>query len=170
MICQSILAAERIIWDTEIPVSGGECRFCNMDRLWELAIWTAFRKAAINNNGMSVEFHPLAKMKMMLLMDGGPRIDPDIVIYREGKPFIIADAKYSESKSAVADDVYQIVCYTQRLKAEKGILIYLSAERGWFSSLGFSADGSELLAAGIDKTESVALNLTTTALNTLSVG
>lgn len=158
-ICQAILADEQIVWDTEIPISGGECRFSNMDRLWELAVWTAFKEAAAGKSGLSTEFHPFAYMNISLLTDGGPKIDPDIVIFKKGKPFIVVDAKYSEAKSAAADDVYQIVCYTQRLKSAKGALVYLSERDSWSKTLGRTEDTSEILAAGVSSQSNVVFDL-----------
>lgn len=159
MICQAILRAEQVIWDTDIPVPGGECRFCNMDRLWELAVWTAFKEASAAHDDLSVEFHPFGRASIRLLTDGGPRINPDVVVFKNGKPFVIVDAKYSEASSAAADDVYQIVCYTQRLNAVKGTLIYLSPKDGWSEELGRTEGGSVISAGGVSRQHNVALDI-----------
>jgi len=148
-ICQAIIFNERVVWDTEIPVLDGECRFCNMDRLWELAIWTALQKSRASSENDSTEFHPLSGSSLNLLTPGGPQIDPDIVVFRRGKPFMVIDAKYSETTTPSAADVYQIVCYAQRLKSIKGILIYLSQGENWFKHLGRTPEGIEIDAAGV---------------------
>lgn len=168
MICQSILRAEQVVWDTEIPVPSGECRFCNMDRLWELAVWTAFREASAARDNLSVEFHPFGRASIRLLTDGGPRIDPDVVVFKNGKPFIIVDAKYSEAVSAAADDVYQIVCYTQRLNAVKGALVYLSPKGSWSEDLGRTEGGSVISAGGVNRQHNVALDIVAIARASLS--
>lgn len=148
-ICQAIISNERVVWDTEIPVLDGECRFCNMDRLWELAIWTALRKSPASSENDSTEFHPLSRSDLNLLTPGGPKIDPDIVVFRSGRPLIVIDAKYSERTTPSAADVYQIVCYAQRLKANRGVLIYLSPGENWFRHLGRTSEEIEIDAAGV---------------------
>jgi 5-methylcytosine-specific restriction endonuclease McrBC regulatory subunit McrC len=167
-ICRSVLVGEQNVWDMEIPIAGGECRFCNMDRLWELAVWTAFKEASNDQEGLTVELHPFARAGMRLLTEGGPRIDPDVVIFEDGEPAVIVDAKYSESGSAVAGDVYQIVCYTQRVKAAKGVLVYLSDKGSWSTNLGRTEDGRVISAVGINGKSNVALDFVAAARNTLN--
>lgn len=146
LLSQSILTNQQEVWDLQIPVAGGECRFCNMDRLWEIAVLTAFKRAWIGHTRM-VEYHPYRGRKIMLFPDGGPEIDPDIVAFEEGKPKLVVDAKYSDAQEPSASDIYQLLSYARRLNADYGVLVYLSSHATWYSRIG-TADGNVVISAG----------------------
>jgi hypothetical protein len=144
----AVLRNQGAIWNTEIPLEGGECRFCNMDRLWERAIWSR-AKSVLEGEELAVELHPFARYRTTLFREGGPDIDPDIVVFRRDRPLVVLDAKYSEASVPAADDVYQIVCYARRLNAHVGALAYLSPGDRWFKDLGQTEEGLTIVAAGV---------------------
>jgi len=144
----AILRESRNLWDFERPVPDGDCRFSDTDRLWETAVFEAMRRTIGRIGRYSVEFHPLRKGGTHLFVDGGPEIDPDIIVFASGRPVLVVDAKYSLSTGADASDVYQITCYTQRLGAAVGLLAYLSPDARWFSELGHTSDSRYIAALG----------------------
>lgn len=146
-ICAVIFSSNEPIWDIEVALAKGDARFCDVDRLWELAILTGIR--SVLRLGLTAEFHPYARTALQLLSDGGPQIDPDIVIYNSGVPSIVLDGKNSFATSANASDVYQITCYVEKLNAESGSLIYLSAGENWIQVLGKTNSGKQISAVGI---------------------
>src|ERR1017187_6780222 len=43
--------------------------------------------------------------------------------FEAGKPAMIIDAKYSDTEQPAAGDLYQLLCYVRRLKADIGVLV-----------------------------------------------
>jgi hypothetical protein len=162
----AILRESRNLWDFEHPVPGGDCRFSDTDRLWETAVFEAMKTTIGRIARYSVEFHPLRKGGTRLFVDGGPEIDPDIVVFASGRPVLVVDAKYSLSTGADAADVYQITCYTQRLGAAVGLLVYLSPNAKWFSELGRTSDNRHI-AALASGTRSLTVDLLSLSSQTL---
>jgi 5-methylcytosine-specific restriction endonuclease McrBC regulatory subunit McrC len=74
--------------------------------------------------------------KTLLYSDGGPDIDPDIVIYSEGSPQIVVDAKDFATSGADAAGVYQVNSYARHLKVRDAGLFYLAVEQDWSDSFG----------------------------------
>jgi len=155
-----ILQDEHVVWDEELAISGGVARFCNMDRLWEKAVWTAFTQATSRDPDFRAELHPLSNMRVTLFENGGPEIDPDAILYYKGQPKLVVDAKYTMATQPSADDIYQILCYSRRVGATRGILLYLTKGEPWSHSVGSGGDGYEVLAAGVP-TQSPAAGLVT---------
>ena len=148
-VCKAILTSAADIWDIQHQLDGGECRFCNIDRLWEIGLLQAFKHVGARR-GLKAEFHPYGSSNVTLFDTGGPEIDPDIVVFHQGAPKIIVDAKYSIKREPDAGDVYQIVCYTSRLKARMGVLVYLAdSDSPWLKELGQTAEGAKCFAAGV---------------------
>jgi hypothetical protein len=67
--------------------------------------------------------------------------------FEAGKPAMIIDAKYSDTEQPAAGDLYQLLCYVRRLKADIGVLVYLSSQSTWHSMVG-RAEGNVAIAAG----------------------
>jgi hypothetical protein len=146
LLGQAILTSQEQVWDVQLPIAGGECRFCNMDRLWEIAVLTAFQRTW-RGEGRTVEYHPYRNRNFTLFLGRGPEIDPDVVAFEAGKPAMIIDAKYSDTEQPAAGDLYQLLCYVRRLKADIGVLVYLSSQSTWHSMVG-RAEGNVAIAAG----------------------
>lgn len=147
----SVIRGEKEVWTTQLTVSGGEAKFCDADQLWERAICVSvkqdLRTRRIDRYG--VELHPFRSSRVLLLSTGGPDIDPDVVVFDDGKPFAVIDAKNSVTTSPGSGDVYQIVCYTDRLKSALGILVYVSPGDTWKQLLGTTQNGAKIVAIGV---------------------
>jgi hypothetical protein len=146
-LAQSILAQQDQVWDLQVPIAGGECRFCNMDRLWELAVHTAFQRTW-SRAGRTVEYHPYRNRNVRLFPGGGPEIDPDCVAFDDGRPAIVVDAKYSDAQEPSASDVYQLLCYARRLDVPNAVLVYISSLTTWHSVIGLAEGRIVIAAAG----------------------
>jgi len=153
-VCESILDFQQQLWDIDVKTSVGEYRFCDADRLWELAILEALKNAV--RSPTFAEFHPYARAATLLFSSGGPKIDPDIVLFRDGVASVVVDAKNSNAMTASPGDVYQIVCYVQRLNARVGVLVYVSPEGDWVKELGMTGSGQSILAIGVAESDPVA--------------
>lgn len=127
-------------------------RFTRMERLWEVAIFVAL-KSHFTLTGLRFQavLHPLAARGESLFEDGGPELDPDILIYAGGRPIAVIDAKYKLALRPIASDVYQITCYLNRLGGRFGVLVYLTAGPGWASRVGSISRESEVWAVGVPK-------------------
>ena len=146
-ICRTVHEGEEVLWKTPGVEPSIDGRFCNMDSLWERAIWAGLALAASEVSG-SVLWHPYSDTSVPLLRDGGPAIDPDVVITKAGDVVGVVDAKYSDRDRAVAGDVYQIVCYADRVGGVPGYLVYYSSVP-WFETLGETEQGSRIAAMGV---------------------
>jgi hypothetical protein len=146
---EAVISGRREVWDSEIAIRNGDCRFADLNVFWERAILGAFRDAVKGVAGLETRLHPLAGTGIRLLRDGGPAIDPDIVVFQSSLPRIVVDAKYTDSSSAIADDVYQVQAYVDRLRAKVGVMAYVSEQGDWFDTIGTTEHGAVLLAFGV---------------------
>ncbi|MBK5290729.1 MAG: hypothetical protein JJE04_03410 [Acidobacteriia bacterium] len=148
-ICRGILSGDNEVWNIQHELDFGECRFCNMDRLWEVGVLRALEESAHSAN-LRAEFHPFRRSGVFLFEEGGPEIDPDIVVFDRSQPAAVIDAKYSVAREPSADDVYQIVCYSSRLGSRFAALVYLAQPGGaWFVQIGTTSQGTKCFAAGV---------------------
>ena len=147
-ICVEVLAGATAVWDYTVNIPGAESRFCNMDRLWENVLALTVRQIVAVTKNITAELHPMARTATHLFDVDGPVIDPDVVVFNQGIPKIVLDAKYSMASAPASSDVYQLYCYVHRLRARYGILVYLSPNSKWIERLGATDDGAELFAVG----------------------
>jgi hypothetical protein len=117
------------------------------DRLWERVVLTLCRAAA--RSGQSVRFHPLRSQGLTLFDDGGPSLDPDVLLYSDAGVAGVVDAKFSFASTWSADDVYQITAYADRLNAPMALLVYVSGSEEWWEEIGASSSGARIYACGI---------------------
>jgi hypothetical protein len=106
-------------------IGTGVAEFIDMEKLWEHAVQLIFQHQ-VPGDTIEVRLHPLRKSPRSLFHDGGPTLDPDIVITNGTNAIAVVDAKYSLAKSPSAADVYQLTCYVTRLGAPIGILVYVA--------------------------------------------
>jgi hypothetical protein len=151
-ICNVILQQMNKVWDVEVQLDEGECRFCDVDRLWEGAIFRAVRGSRVR---LRSEWHPFAKTSVALLSRGEPEIDPDIVLFDDAGPAIVVDAKNSRADTAVSSDIYQVLCYVERLCARAGVLVYLSTSTNWIKDYGTTERGKRIVAVGINTEDAI---------------
>jgi hypothetical protein len=146
----AVLEDEESIQTVFEHVADGEYyRFVDSDRLWERAVHELFKRALTDQGELVPRLHPLSGV--CLLEGGGPEIDPDLVCFRSGRPELVLDAKNSVCDSARADDIYQIVCYVDRLGARRGLLVYIAGWQGWSSTIGVTSGGAVVSAIGVDQ-------------------
>lgn len=112
--------------------------FSDSDALWERAIHVCLNDAA-SHFGWRAVLHPLRGRSTPLYPDGGPDIDPDIVLYADGAPRIVVDAKDYATSGPDASGVYQIDSYARHLQVPRGALIYLAVGEAWSESFGDNA-------------------------------
>jgi hypothetical protein len=111
--------------------------FVNADLLWEVVV--AFVSAsASSERGCMAVLHPLRGSKRLLFPDGGPDIDPDVIVFHGDRPVVVIDAKNSVAQSPSAGDVYQVFSYAVRLAAPGALLAYY-ADNGWHQEYGNEA-------------------------------
>jgi 5-methylcytosine-specific restriction endonuclease McrBC regulatory subunit McrC len=120
-----------------------------MEKLWEHAIQMLLQRQIAKDDDV-VALHPMRQSAIQLFHDGGPKLDPDIIIYRGGTPFSVVDAKYSLASSPSADDVYQLTCYVSRFQADNGLLAYVAEDNQTIlQPIGTLESGARLFACFI---------------------
>lgn len=127
-------------------VGSGIAAFVDLEKLWENAIQMLL-ELHVSSANERVLLHPQRRSGLRLFDDGGPQLDPDIIIYRESKAVAVVDAKYSLASCPSADDVYQLSSYVSRLESSIGILAYVSeGDETSVQKIGTLNDGRELFA------------------------
>jgi len=129
-------------------IGSGVAEFVDMEKLWESAVQMLFIQHHHSTQDQ-VALHPLREKekKLTLFDDGGPEIDPDIVVYKKAKAVAVIDAKYSVAASPSADDVYQLSSYVWRMKCDIGVLAYVAADdETTIKKIGTLDDGRGLFA------------------------
>jgi 5-methylcytosine-specific restriction endonuclease McrBC regulatory subunit McrC len=134
-----------------IPVPAGFAAFHDLETLWEGAVAQLAQHAELLSISPVVELHGLARANLRLFTDGGPLLDPDIIL-RSGEVIRgVIDAKYKFSEPAGAPpaaDVYQITAYVERTGASFGLLVYFGNSDG-LNYIGTTASGSPVIKATI---------------------
>lgn len=113
-------------------VPAGVARFSNLERVWERAVALLVSRA-LRSEDFTVAIHGLGGQGLKLFGDAGPTINPDVTaISADGSVALVADAKYkilSEGEfGGIASDVYQITCYVNRTRPQRGFLVYLGSK------------------------------------------
>ena len=150
--CCEVLGPDEI-FRLSAMIGKGVAEFIDMERVWEVAVQLLFERH-LPTAQYSVELHALRGTNTRLFVDGGPKIDPDIIVFEKGAARIIVDAKYSESSSPSAGDVYQLASYMGCLQSHVGVLAYLgNADRTSIEKIGSLENGSTLYAAYVSPQE-----------------
>lgn len=148
--CLAILSQERLVGADVTPVSFGKAHFRNLERIWELAV-ASMASEFFRSETMSVKLHGLANAKLRLFTDGGPTIDPDVVVRDGAEIRCLLDAKYklhSMHQAGFASDIYQMTSYLSRTGASIGALVYVGSKAS-VTRVGTTANGAYLLAITI---------------------
>ena len=96
--------------------------------------------------------HGLRSSGISLFEDGGPRIDPDIIVQNAASITAVFDAKYKSldpGSSGTAADLYQLTSYVRRLSAKLGALVYFSDGPATVSVSGTTPEGAPILVISI---------------------
>lgn len=85
-------------------------------------------------------------------------VRPDIVLYRQGRPQLVVDAKYKLDEAR--GDLYQMLAYCHAVGLNKGILVYPAGETAPAGALAIRGPGDALigylgldLSGGIERLE-----------------
>jgi len=92
------------------------------------------------------EYHVSRERSMFLDEFENIIIIPDVVIYKDRKPYIVIDTKYKASKSVKNADIYQMVTYMNKTKTN-GLLIYPAHE---MEDKEYNINGKKLYIKTID--------------------
>ncbi len=134
-IAKNILIDATSLEDFEYTADKVMFRFTDTDALWERAVQVCLGQAAAHVAWDS-HLHPMRGISTPLYPDGGPNIDPDVVVYGDGSARIIVDAKDYATHAPDAGGVYQISSYARHLGVTHAALVYLAAGREWSESFG----------------------------------
>jgi len=127
-------------------IGSGVAEFVDMEKLWEHAVQMLI-EMKLQSSHISVIMHPLRGSTTRLFDDGGPKLDPDIIVQEKKKILAIIDAKYSSASSPSANDVYQMTCYCARLEAKVGLIAYVSnSDISRISKIGTLENGMPIFA------------------------
>lgn len=135
-IVERIIATNQAEFDIEIAVANSTFRFSDADALWERAVHAAIQALLKPPSPLSVQLHPFRSTSKHLFPDGGPDIDPDVVVFESHAPVVVVDAKDYEATAADPNGVYQVAAYARSLGASRALLVYLSPSDQWHSSFG----------------------------------
>ena len=117
----------------------------NLERLFERFLRNKLRKTALQH-GLDVVGGERQTGNWYLLEPRRFRLNPDIVVKKQGKPLVILDAKYKKITSyqdIEQGDVYEVVSYCVSIGAKLAALVYPQQE-------GFSFDGIPEQVHGVD--------------------
>lgn len=132
-------------------VPGGVARFQNLERLWELCILRLVECCPLLSADTDVLDHGLSKSEVRLFPDGGPTIDPDIVLKSNGNVSAVIDAKYKmlAADDSSASDLYQLAGYVGSASARLGVLVAFTEDEEDAVLVGTTEDGVPIISASV---------------------
>ena len=148
-----IIAREYATAGSVEHVPGGVTRFQDLEDLWERCTHHLVgRWLETSGAPGSAELHGLRGLGIRLFEDGGPELDPDIVV-RDGQQIAsVFDAKYKAldwRESGSAADLYQLTAYVRRLSAKAGALVHFAYEREQAVHVGTTPEGALVIAVSL---------------------
>lgn len=134
-------------------VPNGVARFRDLEELWERCVLAFVAGAPEVFSGGVPVLHGLRGRGLRLLADGGPELDPDVVVAEQNTNQIlgILDAKYKsrDDAAASAGDLYQLVAYVRRTGASFGMLVQFSEEGDAGRYVGTTPEGAAVLSVSL---------------------
>lgn len=134
-------------------VPSGVARFQDLEDLWEKCTHHLVgRWLDTSRTPGSAELHSLRGLRIRLFEDGGPELDPDIVVRHGKRLSFVFDAKYKSldaGASSAAVDLYQLTAYVRRLSAKAGVLVHFAYEKEQIVHVGTTPEGSPVLAVSV---------------------
>lgn len=134
------------------PLPGSIARFRSLENLWERCVLRLVELCPSIVKDSEASFHGLSGSGQRLFTDGGPELDPDIVVQGAVGIQAVIDAKYKrleEDRSVAASDLYQLACYVRSTSARLGLLVHFAEENAHLSSVGTTQEGVPVLSASI---------------------
>jgi 5-methylcytosine-specific restriction endonuclease McrBC regulatory subunit McrC len=129
--------------------------FVNLESLFEECIRKALNAVAPEHACAVTDFS--AAQRFVFPEQRTYRAEPDIVLWRFRKPYVVADAKHKELDSSPSNpDVYQLVAHAKAWGVCDGALVYpgtqvskveIGAEAGGIRVLAFTANIGDLIAS-----------------------
>lgn len=151
--CIRILEREHLFagWVAHVP--NGIARFRNIEELWERCVQVLV-DVWLRDLGVRADahLHGLRGREVRLFDDGGPVLDPDVVIEATGTIIAAVDAKYkllNLMSSGASTDLYQLTCYVRSLSASLGILVHLAERDEYAKVVGTTSEGSPIVIVTI---------------------
>lgn len=148
-----VLTAKSVsLYDME-AIPGSVARFVSMERLWELCVAKMTEVVLARRvPDAAVTLHALRGCEVGLFEDGGPKLDPDLVVHQRGQIVAVLDAKYKRRElttSGIASDLYQLNAYACRTGAKTGVLVHFSDESSGIKRVGTTSTGAGIFIATI---------------------
>jgi len=150
--CLALLRRELSVGGQIQLIPGGEAKFQDLEDLWEKCVLRLVECTPQILAGGKAEFHGLSGQLLTLFDDGGPQLDPDIVVSLQSKVLSIVDAKYKRrdsEASATSTDLYQMSAYVRRTSARVGILVHFSDESSGARYVGTTEEGAAILSVAL---------------------
>ena len=151
--CIRILNKERLFGGWVAHVPNGIARFRNIEALWERCVQVLL-DVWLQGMGVSADahLHGLRGKKVRLFPDGGPILDPDVIVEAQGAVTAVVDAKYKlldMMSSGASADLYQLTCYVRSLDARVGILVHLAESDEYAKVVGTTSEGAPIIVLTI---------------------
>jgi 5-methylcytosine-specific restriction endonuclease McrBC regulatory subunit McrC len=103
--------------------------FVNLESLFEESVRKAVTIAARSFDLVGTDWG--VEYKYILTDTDRHRANPDIVLWKSGRPFAVLDAKYkSEENETSSDDLYQLLAHALAWGVDRAVLIYPSDAPG----------------------------------------
>lgn len=151
--CIQILTTGHLFagWVAHVP--NGIARFRNIEALWERCVQVLV-DAWLQDSAVQADarLHGLRGSEARLFPDGGPLLDPDVIIEAEGRTIGAVDAKYKlldPMSSGASTDLYQLTCYVRSLNAGLGILVHLTERDEYAKVVGTTLEGAPIVIVTI---------------------
>jgi len=133
---RAVLAGVDSLDEVDVAVGPTKFRFTNADALWERATHHAISAILPTGAGMAATLHPLGNKVTPMFPNGGPDIDPDVLVSKGVATWLVVDAKDYAASAPHPDGVYQVLAYARRLGASQALLVYLADGASWWTSFG----------------------------------
>lgn len=151
--CHDLLSQDHLLGYQVIPIPNGIARFRNLEELWERCVERLADDLATGSTpDLDTRLHALRSSPPRLFIDGGPTLDPDIVVFCGETITGIFDAKYKPLESgneADAGDVYQITAYVRRTASRIGMLVHFADAGAGATRIGATPEGADVVIATI---------------------
>lgn len=149
--CIAVLSQMSASGGTISLKAAGTAHFQNLETVWEGCVFHLLDNWSAAFSPIEVELHGLSGTGTKLFGDGGPVLDPDVVLRLGPKIKAVVDAKYKLllKDSPPAADIYQITAYIRRTQALFGALVYYSETTDRAYLVGTTQDGVPIICIAL---------------------
>jgi 5-methylcytosine-specific restriction enzyme subunit McrC len=121
----------RLLADALAPGEQGGATACpafllDMERVFESYLKRGIVEGLAGRERYRVDVQPWHVANRVVAGQPDIRLRPDVVIQRDGSPFVVVDAKWKDVSASplVTDDLYQVLAYCTALGVGRGALVY----------------------------------------------